>query len=337
MFCPFNIAAVNLAPHTVAGFSWGPVVRPNNDPCVSAIAVDPDDDSAWFVGGLNGLYMTKNAGQSWTKPLNGPVGRIHLVRVGPGLRPLVYVGVASRLYLSRDGGATWNVLRSFGPGLRVGAILVAGQVLHVSLYWSSHAQPSGVFTSNLGGGVWTFHPFGPGHTGLIVWTLARDGQDGSLYAGAEIFDHPQGSKPPFLRSSDGGVTWTDVSGTLPWHVIAADVRPGDGYVYALTEGAGFFGSADKGATWVPPPVPAPGPTVSLLRHPLAPLRLFGGQQRYLTLSGGAYQSFDGGSSFQPIGLSGVTVAGLAVNGAGTRLYAVAYSSGVYTADIPPAP
>jgi photosystem II stability/assembly factor-like uncharacterized protein len=325
--CPFNIPVISLPPQNVNGFGWGPQILPMNDPCVGSIAVDPTNDQAWYVGGLSGLYMTKDGGQSWTHPISGSVGTILLV---PGSPELVYVSVESRLYLSRDEGKNWALLHTFEHPIR--SVLVGIQHLFVGLGWATHAQPSGIFVSNLGGGLWDFHSFGQGQTGLIVWTLARDPQDGTLYAGTEIFDHPQPYHPPFFRSTNGGLTWTNVAGTLPWHVVAAAVRT-DGYVYALTEGAGLFGSPDKGMTWKPP-VNTVGPTVSLLMHPKKPTHLFGGRQKVGTLSGGAFLSANAGSSFQPIGLLGTTVAALSANGAGTRLYAVAYSSGVYVSAIP---
>lgn len=329
--CPFNIPVVALPPQQVNGFGWGPVIRPMNDACLGSIAVEPTHDQAWYVGGVNGLYMTKNGGQSWTHPISGSVGPILLVPGSSASPQLVYVGAENRLYLSRDKGKHWVLLHTFSHLVR--SVLVAGHRLYVGLAWATHAEPSGVFVSNLGGASWDFHPFGPGQTGLIVWTLARDAQDGTLYSGTEIFDHPQPYHPPFFRSPDGGLTWSNVAGTLPWHVIAAAVRPTDGYVYALTEGDGLFGSPDKGATWQAP-VDAPGPTVSLLLHPKKPTHLFGGQQKYGLLSGGIYISINAGKLFQPVGLRGVTVAGLAVNGACTRLFAVAYSSGIYIASIP---
>ena len=124
-----------------------------------------------------------------------------------------------------------------------------------------------------------------------------------------------------------------MAGTLPWHVIAADVRPGDGFVYALTEGAGLFGSSNKGATWQPPVNPT-GPSVSLLMDPKMPTRLFGGRVKFGLVTGGIFVSNNAGQSFKPIGLVGVTVGGLAVNGMSTRLFAAAYASGVYVSKIP---
>jgi photosystem II stability/assembly factor-like uncharacterized protein len=326
--CPFNVPVVSLAPHSVSGFNWGSAIRPMNDPCLGSIAVDVSNDQAWYAGGVNGLYMTKDGGHTWTHPLTGSVSKLLLV---PGSTELVYVGIENRLYLTRDEGKSWTLLHTFDHP--VCSVLVDGRRLFVGLAWTTHAQPSGVHVSNLGGGIWSFHPFGPGQTGLIVWTLARDSQDGTLYAGTEIFDHPQPYHPPFFRSTDGGVTWKNVAATLPWHVIAGAVRPTDGYVYALTEGAGLFGSPNKGATWTPP-TNATGPSVSLLMHPKKPTHLFGGRQKFGTLSGGAFLSVNAGSTFHPIGLSGVTVADLSTDGAATRLYAAAYSSGLYTSPIP---
>jgi hypothetical protein len=326
--CPINIAVVTLPPQQINGFSWGGVIRPMNDPCLGDIAVEPTNDSAWYVGSANGLYMTKDGGQTWTKPLGGNVGPILLV---PGRPQLVYVGIEMKLYLSRDHGTNWTLIHTFDHP--VWSLLVGGERLHVGLAWGGCGQPSGVYISNLGAASPVLHPFGPGQSGLLVWTIARDPNGGTLYAGTEIYNHPQPYQPPFFRSTDGGMTWTNVAGIIPWHVYAAAVRPNDGYVYALTEGLGLYGSANKGAVWQPP-APLPSPTVSLLMHPKKPTHLFGGQQRFGTLTGGVFLSVDAGKVFKPIGLAGVTVSGLAVNGACTRLFASTYGSGIYKSPLP---
>lgn len=124
-----------------------------------------------------------------------------------------------------------------------------------------------------------------------------------------------------------------MGGPLPWHVVSAAVRPGDGYVYGLTEGAGRYGSPDDGSTWQSPQ-PGHGPSLCLLMHPGKRARLFGGRQKVGTLSGGVFASANGGKSFHAAGLLGVTIGGLAANGAGTRLYAAAYGSGIYVSPIP---
>jgi hypothetical protein len=271
--CPQNVPVVALPPQQVAGFSWGSVIRPQNDPCVSHIVVDPANDSDWYVGGWNGLYVTKNAGQTWTKPLNGQVN----------------------------------------------------------------------FPS-LAGGSWAFHSFGPDQTGLLVWTLSHDPLSGNLYAGTEIYDHPLSGqppkyRPPFFRSTNGGQTWTNVNpnAVLQTHATASAVRPSDGYVYALTEGEGLFGSSDHGNTWQPPlPVTSPGPTVGLRMDPQHPKHLFAGQQKTSQpfMKGGIFVSVNAGLTFHPIGLTGVTVGSVALSAASNRLYAACYGSGIYVSPIP---
>jgi len=81
--CPFNIPVVTLAPQQMAGYSWGNVIRPMNDACVTAIAVDPTNAAVWYAGSGTGLYMTKDNGVTWTKPVNGIVGPLLIVPGNP--------------------------------------------------------------------------------------------------------------------------------------------------------------------------------------------------------------------------------------------------------------
>lgn len=328
--CPFNIPVVTLPPHAQGGFSWGTVVRPLGDACVASIAIEPANEQVWYVAGQNGLYQTKDGGLTWKHPLNGIAGPL-LLTVNSGT-PLVYVGIANKVYLSRDHGQNWTAILTFNQTVR--SLLVNGGSLYVGLAWNTHAVPSGIWISNLGGGLPQFHPFGPGQTGLIVWTLSHDPLSGVLYAGTEIYDHlPQPYHPPFFRSPNG-VNWTNVAGTLPWHVISSAVRPTDGLVYALTEGLGVFRSANQGTTWHPP-AQSLGLGTTLLMDPNNPTRVFLGRVKNGTLTGGFFVSIDSGSTPTAAGLNGVTVAGLALNGAGTRIYAATYASGIYRSPVPP--
>jgi hypothetical protein len=325
--CPFNIPVVTLPPHQMAGFSWGNPIRPMNDACVSHIAVENANQNAWYAGGFNGVYMTKNNGGLWTKPVAGKVGAMLWVPANQ----LLYVGVGPKLYLTRDHGANWTVIHTFPK--TVTSLLVANNTLYVGLAWDNHVQPSGVFTSNLGGGFMTFHAFGPGHTGLIVWTLSRSPVNGTLYAGTEIFDHqPLPYKPPFFRSINNAGSWTNVQNNLPWHVIDSAVRL-NGFVYALTEGKGVYGSANQGNSWIPPGV-SPSLGVSLLMDPAVQTRLYAGRLNGGTQTGGIFRSINSGSTFSLVGLKGVTASDIALNGNNTRIYVAAYASGIYTSAVP---
>ena len=326
--CPGNVPIVTLPPQQVAGFNWGPVILPLGDACISKIEVDPTNELAWYAGGPNGVYMTKNGGTTWTKPVSGNVSALLVVAGQPNL---VYAGVGTRLYQSKDSGQNWTIIHVFAKP--VSAILVADSTVYVGLSWDNHVDPSGIYVSGLGGSPTTFHPFGPGHTGLIVWTLSRDPLSGVIYAGTEIFDHPQPYHPPFFRSPNNGMTWTNVGASLPWHVVDAAVRPTDGHVYALTQGYGVYGSANQGNNWQPP-VSSLGLGVALEMDPSTPPRLYAGRQKLGLLTGGIFRSGDAGLHFSPVGLDGVTIADIALNATSTRIYAAAYGSGIYKAIVP---
>src|SRR5687767_6027946 len=74
--CFHEIPVITVPPQQVAGFKWGNVIRPMDDPCLTRVAVDPADGTAWYVGSHTAFYMTKNGGQTWTKPLSGQVNAL---------------------------------------------------------------------------------------------------------------------------------------------------------------------------------------------------------------------------------------------------------------------
>lgn len=331
--CPVNIPEVTIPPQQIAGFNWGPVIRPMNDACVDHIQVEKGNALAWYVGGVHGVYVTKNNGATWTHPLNGQVGAL----LWEPVHQVVWAGIGNVLWFSRDHGAHWVPLHTFPKPVKSLYALAASTTLYTGLAWDNHIDDSGVFISNFGAGGMTFHPFAPNQPigkGLIVWTISRDPMSGTLYAGTEIFDHqPQPYKPPFWRSVNNGATWTNVKNNLPWHVVDSAVRP-NGYVYALTEGSGLWGSSTMGNVWIAPNPATPSLGLSLLMDPATPTRLYAGRLNGGTQTGGIFRSINSGNTFQLVGLKGATVADIAINGTGTRIYVAAYSSGLYTSPVP---
>jgi hypothetical protein len=335
--CPFDVPVVTLGPaNDPSGFQWSAPFRPFGDACLSAIEVDPDDEQTWYAAGFNGVYQTHNAGLTWTKPLAGNVNS-QALRLVPGSPNLIYAGVGKTLYLSRDQGANWAAIGTFPRVItsvfvsRVGT----GRIV-VGLGYSGSPDPSGVYVSgNLGGAFWQKKVFPGGPLNLIVWDIEANPQSGALYAPCEIGTHPDPYFPPFYRSLDGGMTWVNVAGSLPWHGSSVQIRPADGFVYALLEGAGVYRSANQGASWTAP-AQSLGLGLGLLMDPLNPNRLYAGRQKHEFLTGGVYHSADGGNTVQSIGLQGATAGDLAFNGATTRLYVAVYGSGIYKATIPAA-
>jgi len=84
---------------------------------------------------VNGLYLTKDGAQTWTRPFNGAVGPLVLV---PGNPMLVYVGVTKKLYLSRDKGKNWNIVGTYQ--YVVNSVLATSANLYVGLVWTPHTR-----------------------------------------------------------------------------------------------------------------------------------------------------------------------------------------------------
>lgn len=327
--CPSSVPVVWLAPHETAGFQWASPIQPNGDPCVKHIVIEPFNSSSWYVGGQYGLYVTKNAGGTWIKPLTGNVGALLIARNGD--TSVIYAGVGSSLYRSTNSGFTWTNVKTFP--YTVTSLLVFQNKLYAGLAFSTHATPSGVWSGNLDGSSMIFKPFGPGHTGLIVWTLSAHAATGAIYAGTEIYDHPVPYDPPFFRTLNGGNSWTNVGAGLPHHAVDSDVRQSDGYVYALVEAQGVYGSANQGVTWTAPDQTI-GVGIELLMDPQNPTRLYAGRGKTQFLDGGIFMSVNAGQSFRLIGLEGVTVSGIALNRTRTQLFVAAYASGIYVGKVP---
>ena len=106
----------------------------------------------------------------------------------------------------------------------------------------------GIYISEDFGASWNFHSFGVAESFLIAWDIARDPVSGTLYVVTE--SPPIHSRTsPLLRSLDNGVTWQDVSGSLPWHGVQVQVDPDNQDVYVLQEGPGVYRSSNFGASW----------------------------------------------------------------------------------------
>ena len=74
--------------------------------------------------------------------------------------------------------------------------------------------------------------------------------------------------------------------------------------------------------------------MTLLLDPNYPSRLFGGKVSVRNHLGGAFVSTNDGAAFTSIGLNGITVGSLSLNGNSTTVYAASYASGIYISRIP---
>lgn len=78
---------------------------------VTALAADPTEHPVLFVALSDGLWASRDRGQSW-QPLPGAPRDITAIAVHPGRVGTVFVGTdEGRLFESGDGGASWQARR----------------------------------------------------------------------------------------------------------------------------------------------------------------------------------------------------------------------------------
>jgi hypothetical protein len=295
------------------------------DPNVREIHVDPDTAESWYVNAYAGIYITRDAGATWEHHLSDYCAALE---IDPNDHDILYASSQESVFRSDDRGRTWQPMYTFPS--TVTSILVSSidSSVYAGVAWGSLPTANGIYKSTDQGNSWNFYSYGVAEDGLIPWDIEEDPVNNKLYVCTEIWDHPDPYNPPFFRSSNGGLTWDEISGTLPWHAIRIQVHPLTQDVYVLTEGAGLYKSTNFGDTWV---YMNNYFGLELLIDKNYPSRFFGGKHTFSGPGGGVYESTDTGTTFDFAGLSGNIVGSLCLDGSSSTLHAACYSTGIYTA------
>jgi photosystem II stability/assembly factor-like uncharacterized protein len=218
-----------------------------------------------------GIYMSTDAGKTWTFSGLRDVGQISTVRVHPSNPDLVYVAALGNpfidnpergVYRSKDGGKTWqNVLHiSDSAGAADLEMQPGSPNVLFACMWHGQRKP---------------------------WTIISGAHEGGIY-----------------KSTDGGDHWTKLAGGLPSELFGrsnvAISAAAPNRIYALIEakpGSGLYRSDDAGATWSLVNssgnlITRPFYYTTLGVDPMNPEVLFVGDE-------GWYRSADGGKTFRP--------------------------------------
>lgn len=233
---------------------------------LNAITPHPTDEDIVYIGAAaGGVWKTTNGGTDWT-PLFDDVGTqpIGAITLDPANPNAIWVGTGDKngggcagyfgqgVYLSEDGGATWNARNGSGAGAMplsvVNAVAIQPDDSDVILVGGSGScGPNGSMTNP---GVYRSADRG------LTWTqvLDKNVEDFVFVPGtATVYAGLIGTG--VSKSTDGGATWTDSSSGLnpSGSRMRLAMAPSDSNVlYALVgRGAGdrLFRSGDGGATW----------------------------------------------------------------------------------------
>ena len=243
-----------------------------------AVAGVPGEPGTFYFGAAaGGVWKTQDFGATWAPVFDAQkIASIGAIAVAPSNPNIVYVGTGEGalrgditfgdgVYRSADAGKTWTNI-----GLRdtrqIGALIVdpanPDTVLVAAI---GHAfgpnGERGVFRTTNAGKTWSRVLFRDDQTGAI--DLASDPHDARIVYAAlwQVRRQPWnfssgGPGSGLFRSTDGGVTWTELHGHgLPGGILgridvavsAADPKR----VYAMIEAkdGGLYRSDDRGETW----------------------------------------------------------------------------------------
>jgi photosystem II stability/assembly factor-like uncharacterized protein len=243
-----------------------------------AVAGVPGSPHVFYFGAAaGGVWKTTDAGATW-KPIFDAVkaSSIGAIAVAPSDPNVIYVGTGEGnlrgnvtwgggVFKSTDGGATWTDV-GLPDTRQIGAVLVDPHDPNIVLVaaighaFGPNAQ-RGVFRSSDGGKTWNRTLYKNELTGAI--DLAADPHNPKIIYAAlwQVRRQPWnfasgGPGSGLYRSTDGGITWSQLGGNgLPQGILGridVAVSPVDSHrIYAMIEAkdGGLYRSDDGGAQW----------------------------------------------------------------------------------------
>ncbi len=218
-----------------AGKTWR-ALDPFAGEYVSLIAVDPRDGQTLFLRTRNGLYRSRDAGQSWQRLLSGIETEIVHALFFDSFSQRIYAATGGRgVFASDDEGVSWQNLAA---GLPQG--VAALSIVQVDAQTLLAGTQNGIYISHDAGKSWSAASDGLGAP--QVHGLALD-QSGALLVATE---------DGLFRSNVTGEFARIGSDAMRVPVLSVATAPSNPKViYAGTFHRGVFVSDNGGASWNP--------------------------------------------------------------------------------------
>ncbi|MFL6799053.1 MAG: FG-GAP-like repeat-containing protein [Xanthobacteraceae bacterium] len=225
-------------------------------------AIDPVTPTTFYAACIDTVvWRSDDSGSSWAQKTNGinindPSTLPPLV-MSPANSQTLFFGT-NKVYKTIDRGENWTASSTtFPPGTVVLAIAPAASDPTV-IYMISGA---GVFKSTNGNSSYTQLNTGLAFLPNSIAVSPSDANTAFLGLGGPF-------SPAMVKTTDGGASWTDVSGNLPpvpVNAILLDPAAPTSRILVATQ-IGVFGTLDGGATWAPNGVGLPNVIVTDLKY-----------------------------------------------------------------------
>lgn len=310
-----------------------------------SIAPDPSDGSSMYALNSGGISRIGNKGATWE--VCGPAATMMRLVTAGGRQggPLLYAAGPSGLRVSGDGCKTWKDVATQGLNPSPAHVRwLAPYPNNASVLYAGMDGLGGLYRSIDTGANWQ-----PASKGLppYSWVTALTADlanPSTVYVGLQYIrnDH---SAAYIYKSTDGGLSWR--SSSLGIHVLPNNGGSVTGLgwsgntLFAATLSDGIYRSDDRGASWIPAAMPRrtlPAESSKAMPLPLKVSLLSTGTEGALIIATeeGAYQSLDGGQTWQllgPVQAQGKPAL-LGFDSASGRV-AMASSGGAWSYKVPP--
>ncbi|MGE5711184.1 MAG: WD40/YVTN/BNR-like repeat-containing protein, partial [Nitrospira sp.] len=217
---------------------------------VNQFIFDPMNNTHLFVATTMGVFESRNAGDSWTKRMDGmkEVLMVVTLAVDPNRTSILYAGTSGGVYKSSDQAGHWEKANN---GLVPPEMVKSSRALNVTAILVDPFEPDTVYASTLAGlykttdAAKSWVRIGQSLHDQMLFSMILDRtRKGVIYLGGREGIH---------RSEDGGNTWTTLNkGLATLNVRSLAQSPTDPNLFYLgTNGSGLYRSRDAGETWEP--------------------------------------------------------------------------------------
>jgi photosystem II stability/assembly factor-like uncharacterized protein len=215
---------------------------------VNQFVFDPADNTHLFAATTMGVFETRNAGDSWTKRMDGMKEVLMVMTLGldPTRPSILYAGTSGGAYKSVDQAGHWEKVNN---GLVSPTIIKSSRALSVTAVLVDPYEADTVYVSTLDGlykttdAATSWVRIGQSLQDQMVFSMVLDRtRKGVIYLGGREGIH---------RSEDGGNTWTTLNkGLATLNVRALAQSPTDPKLfYVGTNGSGLYKSQNRGEEW----------------------------------------------------------------------------------------
>jgi photosystem II stability/assembly factor-like uncharacterized protein len=220
-----------------AGATWQPLAGVKGKD-IWSIAIWPADARVLAAGARDGVMLSRDGGESWTRispAENRELQPVVSLAFDPVNSKILYAGTPHLPWKTVNGGTSW---RSIHDGMADDSDVFSIEVDPKRPPRVFASACSGIYLSVNGGSTWRkLH--GAKGASYRTYFVAQDPRHaGVVYAG---------TNHGLEKSADGGATWRQLS-TNPTRSVAFD-RWHAWRTFVATDGAGILRSNDSGKTW----------------------------------------------------------------------------------------